>query len=67
MKLSYFYPLVGFVIPTVVIGYGVVIPRSCIAGINELTVGFATSVIGACATYYFGVRAVSKDLNLGGW
>jgi len=67
MKLSYFYPLVGFVIPTVVIGYGIVIPRSCIAGINELTVGFATSVIGACATYYFGVRAVSKDLNLGGW
>jgi len=67
MKLSYFYPLVGFVIPTVVIGYGVVIPRSCIAGINELTLGFATSVIGACATYYFGVRAVSKDLNPGGW
>jgi len=66
MKLSYFYPLVGFVIPTVVIGYGIVIPRSCIAGINQLTVGFTTSVIGACATYYFGVRAVSKDLNPGG-
>lgn len=63
MKLSYFYPLAGFVIPTLVIGYGIVIPRSCIAGINDLTVGFATSVIGACATYYFGVRAVSKDLN----
>ena len=66
MKLSYFYPLVGFVIPTVVIGYGFVIPRSCIAGINDLTLGFATSVICACVTYYFGVRAVSKDLNPGG-
>ena len=66
MKLRHFYPLIGFVIPTVVIGYGIVIPRSCIAGINDLTVGFATSVIGACATYYFGVRAVSKDLNSGG-
>ena len=66
MKLRYFYPLIGFVIPTIVIGYGIVIPRSCIAGINDLTLGFASSVIGACATYYFGVRAVSKDLNPGG-
>ena len=66
MKLSYFYPLVGFVIPTVVIGYGFVIPRSCIAGINDLTLGFATSVIGACVTYYVGVRAVSRDLDPGG-
>ena len=66
MKLRYFYPLAGFGVPTVVIGYGIVIPRSCIAGINDLTIGFASSVIGACATYYFGVRAVSKDLNPGG-
>ena len=50
-------PLVGFVVPTVVIGYGFVIPRSCIAGVNELTVGFATTVIGACVTYILGVRA----------
>ena len=66
MKLRYFYPLIGFVIPTVVIGYGVVIPQSCIAGLNNLTIGFASSVIGACARYYFGVRAVSKDLTPGG-
>ena len=66
MKLRHFYPLIGFVVPTVVIGYGIVIPRSCIAGINDLTIGFATSVIGACATYHFGVRAVSRDLNPGG-
>lgn len=65
MKLRYFYPLAGFVVPTVIIGYGIVIPRSCIAGVNDLTIGFATSVIGACATYYLGVRAVSKDLNPG--
>jgi SAM-dependent methyltransferase len=32
-----YLPLAGFVIPTVVIGYGFVIPRSCIAGVNELT------------------------------
>ncbi len=63
MKLHYFYPLLGFVLPTLLIGYGFVIPRSCIAGVNELTIGFATTVIGACATYMFGIRAVSHDLN----
>jgi hypothetical protein len=63
MKMRYFYPLFGFVIPTLVIGFGVVIPRSCIAGVNDLTIGFATTVIGAVATYVFGVRAVSNDPN----
>ena len=63
MKVRYFYPLLGFVIPTLVIGFGVVIPHSCIAGVNDLTIGFATTVVGACVTYVFGVRAVSSDLN----
>lgn len=57
MRLSHFYPLVGFVVPTVVIGYGFVIPGSCIAGVNELTIGFATSIAGACLSYYLGIRA----------
>jgi ABC-type Fe3+ transport system permease subunit len=65
MKLRYFYPLVGFVIPTLVLGFGVVIPRSCIAGVNDLTIGFATTVAAACATYVFGVRAVANDVNPG--
>lgn len=56
MKLRLFLPLVGFLVPTLVIGYGFVIPRSCIAGVNELTIGFATTVLGACATYVVGVR-----------
>jgi ABC-type Fe3+ transport system permease subunit len=56
MTLRHWLPLVGFVVPTVVIGYGFVIPRSCIAGVNELTIGFATTVIGACVTYVLGVR-----------
>jgi ABC-type Fe3+ transport system permease subunit len=63
MKMRYFYPLLGFAIPTLVIGFGIVIPRSCIAGVNDLTIGFATTVVGACATYFAGVRAVSNDLN----
>jgi len=57
MTLRHVLPLAGFVIPTVAIGYGLVIPRSCIAGVNELTIGFATTIVGACITYVAGVRS----------
>jgi hypothetical protein len=52
--------LAAFVVPTVVIGYGFVIPNSCIAGINSLTIGFATTVLGACVTYVVGVRGALR-------
>ena len=61
MKMRYLTPLAGFGVPTVVIGYGFVIPRSCIAGVNELTIGFATTILGACVTYWIGVRTVLRD------
>jgi hypothetical protein len=51
------------VVPTVAIGYGVVIPRSCIAGWNELTVGFALSVAGTCLAYVLGQRAAAGAGN----
>jgi ABC-type Fe3+ transport system permease subunit len=57
LRFRHLVPLLGFVVPTVVIGYGFVIPRSCIAGVNELSVGFATTVLGACITYVVGLRA----------
>jgi ABC-type Fe3+ transport system permease subunit len=50
-------PLLGHVVPTLVIGYGILIPRSCIAGWNELTVGFGFSVAGTCVAYLLGQRA----------
>lgn len=56
MTWKHVLPLLGFVLPTVVIGYGVVIPRSCIAGVNELTLGFASTIVGACITYFVGLR-----------
>ena len=56
MKLSHFIPLAGFVIPTLLIGYGFVIPGTCVAGVNELSVGFLSTVIGACVTYWLGLR-----------
>ncbi len=58
MTLRHFLPLIAFVVPTLAIGYGVVIPRSCIAGVNELSLGFGLTVLGACATYVLGLRAV---------
>ena len=50
-------PLIGFVAPTLIIGYGYVIPASCIAGVNEHTVGFAATIAGACIAYWLGLRA----------
>ena len=61
MNIRHYLPLVGFVVPTVIIGYGFVIPRSCIAGVNELTIGSASSILGTCVTYYFGLRTLAKD------
>lgn len=55
------WPLVGFVVPTVIVGYGVVIPASCIAGVNELTIGFGATVAGACLTYWLGQRSALAD------
>ena len=60
MNVRHYLPLVGFVVPTVIIGYGFVIPRSCIAGVNELTIGFASSIVGACVTYYLGLRTLAR-------
>jgi SAM-dependent methyltransferase len=51
-----YVPLLGFVLPTTVIGFGVVIPRSCIAGVNALSVGFGTTILGAILAYLAGLR-----------
>ena len=61
MKFKYTVPLLAFVVPTLVIGYGFVNPHSPIAGLNELTVGFGTTVLGACLTYFAGIHLVMKD------
>jgi hypothetical protein len=60
VKLSVSWPLIAFVVPTLVIGFGFVIPRSCIAGVNGLTIGFAVTIAGACLTYWLGVGAARR-------
>jgi hypothetical protein len=66
MKPRYFAPLVGFIVPSLLIGFGVVIPGSCIAGVNDLTIGFATSLLGASGAYLLGIRSVLSDHDSSG-
>lgn len=56
-----YLPLAAHVVPTLIIGYGIVIPRSCIAGINELTIGFGASILGTCIAYVVGLRRRSCE------
>jgi ABC-type Fe3+ transport system permease subunit len=55
--------LLGHLIPTIVIGFGLVIPGSCIAGINQYTLGFISSIVGYIPTFYIGVY-LSRKLAL---
>jgi hypothetical protein len=52
--------LLGHVVPTVVIGFGVVTPGSPIAGFNEYTVGFAASIAGSALSYVVGLRLAAR-------
>ena len=61
MKLRYLMPLAAHIVATVAIGFGQVIPGSCIAGINALTVGFAASIVSTCVAYWVGMRMVAQD------
>lgn len=62
VRVRHFYPLMAFLIPTIVIGYGFVIPRSPIAGIKQFTIGFGSALLGATIAYWQGVRfALRQD------
>ncbi len=61
MKVRYWTPLLGFVLPSAIMGFGFVMPRNGAGGVNELSVGFATTILGACITYAMGIRAVLRD------
>jgi SAM-dependent methyltransferase len=55
-QIRLYAPLLGFVVPTLAMGYGVVLPRHGICGFNEITVGFGSTVFGAALTYVAGIR-----------
>jgi hypothetical protein len=58
--MKHWLPLIGFVAPTLIVGYGFMIPHSCIAGVNELSVGFGAAIAAGCVSYVLGVRSVLK-------
>ena len=60
MTVRQLLPLAAHVVPTAVIGFGYVIPGSCIAGVNDLTIGFAASIVSSCVAYWVGVRLVTR-------
>jgi ABC-type Fe3+ transport system permease subunit len=59
-RLRVWLPLAGFVVPSIVIGYGFVLPRNGFGGVNELSIGFATTIAGAALSYVLGVREATK-------
>lgn len=63
-KFTMFVPLALCVIPTIIIGYGFVIPQSCIKGINPLSVGFGISILSFIATYWSGIKLASGGPKL---
>ena len=60
LRPAHFLPLLGFLVPSVVIGYGFVLPRAGFSGLNELSIGFAATLLGATATYIGGVVMAAR-------
>ncbi len=60
-KTLAYLPLMLHLIPTLGVGYFIVIPQSCIAGINELTIGFAAANLGFVLSYVGGIRLARKQ------
>ena len=59
-KLRYYWPLIGFVVPSIVIGYGIVLPSNGAAGWNSMTIGFAANLCGAMVAYTLGIASALK-------
>jgi hypothetical protein len=58
--LLLYAPLVGHVAPTLIIGFGFVIPGSPIEGINTYTIGFLSAVLGFIPAYVAGVAIATR-------
>jgi ABC-type Fe3+ transport system permease subunit len=57
--------LASHLVPSIVIGFGYVIPGSCIAGWNEQTIGYVSALVGFAVTYTFGVVTAWKFGRMG--
>jgi hypothetical protein len=59
-RAKHFVPLAAFLVPSIIIGYGFVLPRAGHGGVNELSIGFAATLLGASMTYVVGVVAALR-------
>ena len=59
-RRTLFAPLLAHVVPTLVIGFGIVIPNSPIAGWNVYSLGFLTAVLGFVPAYLAGVALARR-------
>ncbi len=59
MKIKYHVPLIGFLVPTLVISTLMFVYREC-PPIDQL-IGFYICVIGASITYYIGIHTALND------
>jgi hypothetical protein len=56
-----YLPMIAHVVLTLGIGFLFVIPRSCIAGVNALTIGFLAANAGFVFAYVAGVRLARQQ------
>lgn len=59
-SLALYVPLLLHIAPTLVIGLGFVIPQSCIAGVNPLSIGFVATVLGFVPAYLGGITLARR-------
>ena len=60
-RAARYAPLVLHVLPALLIGFAFVIPQSCIAGVNALSIGFAATVLGFIPCYVAGISIAQKQ------
>ena len=63
MTPQIYFPLIGHILPTLIIGFGFVIPGSCIEGLNAFSLGFFATVLGFIPVYLVGVHLARKEIG----
>lgn len=61
MRWAAWLPLAAHVLPTLFIGFGIVIPGSCIEGLNQYTIGFLLAVAGFVPAYAAGLALGRRE------
>lgn len=59
--LFVYAPLIGHVVPTLVVAFGFVIPGSPIDGLNVYTIGFVSAVVGFVPAYIAGIAIAMRS------